>query len=84
MKKDCPYRQKDGGSQRTPKVSKVKGGSKEKDSPEKAKDDVVVGNGSETSSLPSPMSLKTTTPSAEETRSQRAGSQSSDRYFLAD
>ena len=58
MKKDCPFRQRDGGFQKTPKVSKVKGASKEMESPEKTKVDVVTGNSSETSSLPSSTSLK--------------------------
>ena len=76
--KDCPYRQRDGSSQRTPKVSKVKGIPKDREAPEKTQDDVVVGNSSDTSSMPSSTSLKTTTTSVEETKGMSAGSHSSD------
>lgn len=79
MKKDCPFRQRDGGFQKTPKVSKVKGASKETESPEKTKVDVVTGNSSETSSLPSSTSLKAKTPSAEDLKGVTAGGQAPDQ-----
>eukprot|EP00435_Cladocopium_sp_Y103_P057062 s2541_g19.t1 len=47
MKKDCPHRQRDGGLQQTPKVSKVKGASKEKESPVKSKDKTGGGKSEE-------------------------------------
>ena len=68
IKKDCPYRQKDGGFQKTPRVSKFKGGSHEKDSPEKAKEETGGGGALESTSLPSSAPLKTSTQKVEESK----------------
>ena len=67
MKKDCPYRQKDGGAQKNPKVSKVKTSSKEKESPEKTKGESAVGKSEEPT--PSPTPLRTSTSVVEDVKS---------------
>eukprot|EP00435_Cladocopium_sp_Y103_P061788 s2459_g23.t1 len=67
MKKDCPHRQKDGGAQKNPKVSKVKTSSKEKESPEKTKGEPVVEKSEEPT--PNPTPLRTSTSVAEDVKS---------------